>query len=302
MRERGGWTKRAEAELAGIRAVLADLADYWPVTLRQVYYRLVAAGTIENNRGAYGKLSRTLTKARLDGLVPWAALEDRARSTLVSDGWADRGEFVEAEVDDFLTGYRRDLLQGQPWRPELWVEKDALSRVCHRAAFPYCVPVIVARGFSSVSYVHEAAERIHHRAAEGQRTRILYFGDLDPSGFEMLPAMMQTLTAEMNCAGLVEAQRCALTPEQVESYRLPKNPDALKDTDTRAAKYRERFGDLAVELDALPPATLAGIVEANIRECLDLSLFEAEQTNEAAESAALTDLRDRVLQIVGAES
>ncbi len=301
MRARGGWSARAEAELAGVQSVIENLREYWPVTLRQVYYRLVAAGTIENRRAEYSKLSRILTKARLDGLVPWAALEDRTRSTLASGGWGDAAAFVAQESDAFLTGYRRDLLQAQAIRPEVWIEKDALSRVAHRAAFPYCVPVIVARGFSSVSYLNEARNRIHENAAAGQRTLILYFGDLDPSGWAMLPCMMETLESEMDCGGLVEARRCALTPEQVENYRLPINPDAVKDGDTRAKKYQEQFGDLAVELDALPPADLAAIVETEIRSVLDLSQFEAQREAEAEDRERLATIRGRVLEIVRAE-
>jgi hypothetical protein len=101
---------------------------------------------------------------------------------------------------------------------------------------------------------------------------------------------------------MVESARCALTPEQVDEYRLPRNPDALKDTDTRAAKYRARFGDLAVELDALPPADLERIVELNIRAMLDLSQFESERATEAQDNADIDAMRARVLGIVRAET
>jgi hypothetical protein len=87
----------------------------------------------------------------------------------------------------------------------------------------------------------------------------------------------------------------------VHEYRLPTNPDALKETDTRAVKYRERFGDLAVELDALPPATLESIVEGAIRESLDLSLFAEQQAQEEAEAVELDALRERVVAVVEAE-
>ena len=300
MRARGGWTKRAEADLSRVEDVLTDLREHWPLTLRQIYYQLVAAGHIENNRNAYSKLSRLLTRARLDGRVSWAAMEDRSRSLLKSGGWSNSQRFSEAETANLLTGYRRDLLQSQEVRPEIWIEKDALSRVCHKAALPYCVPVIVARGFSSVSFLHEARERILYNYESGQRTRILYLGDLDPSGWAMLPAMMETLVDEMELGGAVDCVRCGLTPEQVESYRLPINPDALKDTDSRAAKYREQFGDLAVELDAMRPDDLAALAEESIREHLDMSQFAKEQEIESDEMDRLNGLRRRILDFVEA--
>ena len=303
-RNRGSWTADSRAYLQNVQKVLTALRTYWPLTLRQVYYQLVAGLLIENEKGAYKKLSRILAKARLDGLVPWEALEDRTRSVLGSDGWTNRETFLEDELDSFLKGYRRDCLRSQAVAPEVWIEKDALSRVCHRAANPYCVPVIVARGFSSVSYINECRRRIQHNAGEGRRTVILYFGDLDPSGWEMLPAMMKTLQEEMNLWDSVEGKRCALTPEQVDQYSLPRSLDAMKNTDSRTPKYRamlRRGGyadDLAVELDALGPATLEGLVREAIEGQLDLSVFNREKETEEEELETLDELRTIVQDYV----
>ncbi len=273
-RNRGKWTKNTESYFVTAQSVLNELHSYWPVTLRQVYYQLVAAGHIPNKHSAYQKLSRILTRARLDGRLSWSAIEDRARSKLHSSGWDNAGEFVKDELSGFLSGYRRDVLRDQDIALELWIEKDALSHICHDVAVQYCVPVIVARGFSSISYLHEARTRIERNAENGKRTVILYFGDMDPSGWEMLPSMLITLQEEMKLGDLVEGERCALTVEQVSKYGLLRNPDALKKTDTRAQKYIERFGDLAVELDALPPAVFEGLVREAIESKLDLSLLE----------------------------
>lgn len=298
-RNRSSWTKKSLAFLEQVQEVLEELRGYWPLTLRQVYYRLVAGGVIENNRSEYQKLSRILTTARLDGEVPWDALEDRARTTLAAGGWGDSQAFVEDELGRFLDGYRRDLLQSQSLALELWVEKDALSRVCHRVAFGYCVPVIVARGFSSVSYLNECRKRVLRSLEQDkERTTILYFGDLDPSGWEMLPSMLTTLQDEMRLGERVQGIRCALTPEQVESHNLPRNPDALKASDSRARKYMEQFGNLAVELDALPPATLEAIVRESIEQNLDLSQFQEEQEAEVPERERLESLRESVRQYV----
>ncbi|HUS58880.1 MAG TPA: hypothetical protein VM141_09530 [Planctomycetota bacterium] len=281
--------------------MLESLGDYWPVTLRQVYYRLVAAGVIENRRGPYQKLSGILAQARLDGHVPWDAVEDRARTVLHSAGWREARSFIEDQTKEYLVGYRRDLLQSQDQALEIWIEKDALSHVCHRAAFPYCVPVVVARGFSSVSYVNNAAERIRRQAETGQETCIIYFGDLDPSGWAMLPAMMETLEHEMGLHGQVTGIRCALTLEQVCQFNLPRNPDALKDTDPRAKRYREEFGDVAVELDALPPAMLEDLVRQAVESRLDMGRFRREQRQQETDIAEIGAVRRCVLEAVDRE-
>ncbi|HUT13528.1 MAG TPA: hypothetical protein VMY42_23775 [Thermoguttaceae bacterium] len=293
------WNKATARYVERLQGVLEDLEGYWPLTLRQVYYQLVAAGAIANTKLEYAKLSRVLTKARLDGVVSWGAIEDRTRSSLNSGGWANQKAFVATETERFLEGYRRDLLQSQDCALELWVEKDALSRLCHDAALPFCVSVIVARGYSSVSYVHEARQRIERNVRRGfDETKILYFGDLDPSGWNMLPAMMETLQEEMGLGEHVVPVRCALTPEQVEEFDLPHNPDALKPTDTRARAYVEQFGELAVELDALPPATLQALVKSSIEAELDMIRFQKEQARETTEIGDLEEMKVRIMDLM----
>jgi len=290
---------KTQTYLKNVIEVLDELRTHWPLTLRQTYYQLVAAGLVENNRNEYQKLSRVLSKARLSGDVPWTALEDRSRTHLNSAGWQDADNFKQYEVEDFLEGYRRDLLQSQSARPEIWVEKDALSRIIHEVARPYCIPVIVARGFSSMSFKNECRNRVVRNANNKQRTVILYFGDLDPSGWEMLPAMMDTLHRDMEMPeDIVSGFRYALTPEQVDHYRLPINPDALKDTDSRAKKYRKRFGSLAVELDALRPDLLQDIVQKAIEENLDLSRFKEEQQIEQQEVSRLSVIKQHIEHVL----
>jgi hypothetical protein len=296
-RNRGNWTANSLVYLANVDTVLAELRGYWPLTLRQVYYRLVASLLIDNTKQEYKKLSQILARARLSGFVSWDAIEDRVRSTLDSSGWSDSEEFVEFELSELLTGYRRDLLQSQDTAIEVWVEKDALSRICHRAAFPFCVPVVVARGFSSVSYLHKCRTRVERNRAKGKKTTILYFGDLDPSGWEMLPSMMYTLKEEMELGTNVRGARCALNPDQVAEYDLPRSIDAMKMTDSRTPKFRRMlkeagFDDtLAVELDALPPATLEALVTDSIEAELDMSILREERNKELQEQSKLKVLR-----------
>jgi hypothetical protein len=221
---------------------------------------------------------------------------------MASAGWAGLDEFVADEREKFLAGYRRDLLAGQECALELWIEKDALSRICHDVAIEYCVPVVVARGFSSVSFLHECRQRVVRAVAgEGKEgLRILYFGDLDPSGWAMLPAMLHTLTEEMGLRDVVDGVRVALTPEQVEEHGLPHSVEAMKETDTRTPAYREWLRSeghpdtLAVELDALSPEVLQGLVRGAIETSLDMGKVEAERAIEATELETIGGLKAKV--------
>jgi hypothetical protein len=296
-RNRGAWTDAKSARLKTVLGVLKDLRTYWPLTLRQVYYQLVASGVIANNVGEYKKLSQLLSQARIDELLPWEALEDRARSMQSNTGFPNKETFIQASLEYFLSGYERDKLQNPPTRPEVWVEKDALSRVCGRAAEEYGVNVIVARGFSSVSFLHDCAKRAKACDNDGQSLHILYFGDMDPSGYEMLPAMLATLN-EMHVSN-VSSTRCALTTEQITAYALPHNPDALKWTDSRAKKYVSEFGELAVELDALRPDILEQLVRDSIEDVLDMTLYDAELQQEQQDKTELDAYKKKVKKLLG---
>ena len=293
------FSAKSLALIERVNDVIEDLHRFWPLTLRQIYYQLVAALVVDNNPRSYKNLSTLLTKARIHRLVDWDAMEDRSRSTLGSGGWSDRRHYVMTEGERFLADYRRDLLQSQPWGMEVWVEKDALAHICHEIAFPYCIDVVSAKGFTSTTYKHECAKRIERRGREGRPTKLFYLGDLDPSGWEMLPSMTRTMIEEMEVpADLLMPARVALNPEHVEVYDLPHSVDALKLTDSRADAYIERFGMVAVELDALRPDDLQGLLREAIENNLDLSAFERERDIQDDEVESLAELREEITKVL----
>ncbi len=279
-------------------AAIDRLRVHWPLTLRQIYYQLVAAGDIPNSQKQYKRLSNVLSEARHAGLVDWDAFEDRSRIRLDSAGWRDAAQFIQEESGDFLVGYRRDLLQSQRTALEVWIEKDALSRLAHEVAFRYCVPVVVAKGFTSTTFKDQCRHRILRNSAAGRHTHILYFGDLDPSGRAMLPAMLETLQDRMNLGEIVSGTHYGLTPDQVEQHQLPVSIDAIKLKDPRTPKYLEQFGNLAVELDALNPDQLKALVEDAIRSNLDLSLFERERAAQESERGRIAEVQRKVQSLM----
>ena len=285
------WTDHQLDKLNKVKEILEDLKDYKPLTLRQVYYQLVGKGFIENRVSQYGMLSNLLKWARIEGFISWDDIEDRVRVFHDLTGW-DRSEtFVKVSLGRFLTGYKRDLLQTQDKLIEVWIEKDALSSVFTRVAERYTIPVVVCRGFSSVSFLNDFRERIE--AHKGKAPLMLYFGDFDPSGMEMLEAMQTTLRDELGMNG-IEFKRVALKKEDIFTYKLPHNPDALKKTDTRAKKHLEAYGKLAVELDALRPDVLEQKIKDGIETELDINLFNIEVRKNNKEVRKLNQMKATV--------
>ncbi len=209
-RRKWAWTDYRIKQADQVIEVVNELIDYWPLTLRQIYYRLVALGHIQNVRSKYNDLSKLIKHMRLDELLPWDVLEDRTRRVSDKRGWEDHLDFLDAHVANFLEGFERCYVQGQERYVELWTEKDALMLVFERIAYPYCIRAVLCRGYQSITFLDGFRRRAREAMSQKQTPVILYFGDLDPSGVQMLEATKQTLEDEMDLLG-VEYHRIALS-------------------------------------------------------------------------------------------
>jgi hypothetical protein len=249
------------------------------MTVRQVYYQLVARQLIENNRSQYQAVSNLLVSARQDGIVPWEWIEDRNRRPRTVSMWDD--------LDDFVTtvrgAYRRDVWNEQPGHVEVWLEKDALSGIFEDVLRDYGVTLNVGRGYDGWDSIHNAAERF----GDGSDVSVLYFGDFDPSGEDMVRSLRERL-AFFDCTP--EIIKCALTLEDVRRYNLP--PDFTKATDSRRAAFVERWGDISVELDALPTAVLRAGLISEVESRIDMTALESVRQQERADRARLNALLD----------
>lgn len=261
------WTDKQIDKLNKVKAILIDLERFKPLTLRQIYYQLVGKAHIENKVSEYTMLSKLIKQARIDGYLSWNDIEDRVRVIEYGAGWSNQEEFINDELDDFLERYKRHLVQDQDVFIEVWIEKDALRTIFSRITLKYCISTVVCRGFSSISFLNSFRERVLKAQEENKRPIMLYFGDFDPSGNEMLPSMQTTLEMEMDLHG-VEFKRIALTKDDIYKYKLPHDPAALKKSDTRAKKHIDKYGFLAVEIDALHPEVL----EQKIRDAIECEL------------------------------
>ncbi|TSA06547.1 MAG: hypothetical protein D4R73_11140 [Deltaproteobacteria bacterium] len=293
-RRKWTWTEFRAKQGAQVFQIVKALQDYWPLTLRQIYYRLVAAGHIENTRSRYNDLSKLIKHMRLGDFLPWEVMEDRTRRLSDKRGFTDHGEFIAQETDNFLEGYTRCLVQDQVRYVEIWCEKDALSQVFEKVAWPYCIRAVTCKGYQSVTFLDNYRRRALAAQEREQVPVILYFGDLDPSGVQMFEATRQTLEEEMNLFD-VEYIRVALTPEQVAAYELPSDPAAVKLSDRRLKAYVRRFGMVAVELDALHPQTLQEMAVEAIESQFDMDLFMEHREVERQERERLAAIKAKVM-------
>lgn len=230
------------------------------LTLRQLYYQLVTTNTITNTERSYQNLSTLVSNARLAGLLDWNAIEDRVRQPRAASEWDNIADLTESA----LASYRLPRWKDQDNYVELWVEKDALAGVLWPIAKDFHVTMMVNRGYSSQSAMYESANRFLDPVNEDKVLHLLYLGDLDPSGEDMV----RDIDDRLRMFGAdVNVNKVALTPAQVVKYKPPPNPAKL--TDPRAVDYIKKHGSQSWEVDALPPKTLNKIIRSALSALVD---------------------------------
>jgi hypothetical protein len=265
----------SEQRIAWINRILSQYNGR--VTVRQAYYRLVAAGLIPNEAREYDRVQDLLTKARYAGLIDWDAIEDRNREPQKSRDWPT----AKTLLDESANAFRLDRWEGQPFYCELWVEKAALAGILSPIAVDYHVTLMVNRGYSSASAMKESADRISYRCRAGMEPRprpvVLYIGDHDPSGEDMVRDVRERLV-EFGCPSWLDVRKLALTMTQIEEHNPPPQPAKL--SDARAKDYIAKHGDESWEVDALPPDVLDRLIRKTLNSYIDKPKMDAQITRE----------------------
>lgn len=254
-------------------AILDEYAKQgFTMTLRQLYYQFVARDLFANNYDNYKRIGRAVRDGRLTGLIDWDAIEDRTRSLNRHASWDKPADIISASARQ----YREDLWKGQRYRPEVWIEKEALSGVIKPICDEYRVPYFAAGGNDSTTDMREAGERFAGHLEAGAIPLVLHLGDHDPNGLDMTRDNRERLS--LFARGDIEVRRIALNMAQVRRYNPPTN--FSKETDPHYPAYVAQYGEACWELDALPPPVLTGL----IRDELDLLIDVAKRGKcEAAE-------------------
>ena len=259
-----------------VNSILEEyLAQGFRLSLRQLYYQLVARDYIPNNLRSYKNLGNLISEARQAGMVDWSMLEDRNRETQTNSHWTTPKQILESAAYSF----RIDKWKDQPYHIEVMVEKDALSGVLSPVCGRLDIGITANKGYSSSSTMYEIGQRLALQESRGKKLTILYLGDHDPSGIDMTRDVDDRLVMySEQCE--IEVVRIALNMDQVRRWNPPENP--AKETDARFAAYSAQYGDSSWELDAIEPRQLAALVESAVIARRDDDLWAVAVEQEEA--------------------
>lgn len=267
------WEADKATVVGQIQAIVSEYsAQGYRLTLRQLHYQFVSRNWIVNHIAAYKKLGEVLDDCRYGGLVDWDAIVDRGRVPYLPYWALD----VKDALKDTVDRYRVDRQDSQPTHIEVWTEKDALSEIMRRSTKKYHVRLCVNKGYTSSSAAYESYDRFADIINEGQDVVILYFGDHDPSGLDMIRDIQYRVDFMLRNGrhGIGEGFTVVpigLSMEQIKKYKCPPNPTKL--TDNRTPKYVKKFGRTCWEVDALPPEALTEILDTNIERFMDMDQY-----------------------------
>lgn len=266
------------------------------LTVRQIYYRLVAAQLIKNNLYSYQAVGKALGFARLNDIIPFDHIEDRTRKIhqrhtfydITESTYAARNEATEESPESFLNGYlgtMRDLPEkytiprwwNQPNKVMVLVEKQALSALFQAVTDKHAVDLVVCRGYPSLTLLNDIAEELLDPADYTENIELLYFGDFDPSGADIIRNVSERLEDDFGVNFNLE--HIAITVAQIKQYNIP--PAPAKPSDPRHSEFVEETGlDWQVELDAIEPKLLQGLVDDSIVKHFDETIFKNDRNPE----------------------
>lgn len=253
------------------------------LSLRQLYYQMVARGYLPNTEKSYDSFGRAVSSGRDAGLIDWDMIEDRTRNLAA---WATYKGPDEA-LRQMTKRYKRDHWATQPNYVEVWVEKEALAPIVQAACQNWITPHLACRGYMSTSEMELAGRRYAYYAQRGKGLYLIHLGDHDPSGIDMSRDIIERVSQYMSLWSSEEItlDRIALNMDQVRRRNPPPNPAKL--SDSRASGYISQYGRYSWELDALPPDYLNDLIASTIRDLIDEDEWKRISRIEAREKEAI---------------
>ncbi len=287
--------------LSAIVRVLNERQDFWPLSDRQIHYALLnnpplihaskPDSVYQNLPACYKSLTDLLTRARLTGFIPMHVIADVTRPISTWQVHANTRPFVREQLDRFLKGFYRNLLQSQPNHIEIVGEKNTVEGVIRPVAEEYCIPLTTGRGYCSLPPRHDMAERF--RKSGKENLVLLVLSDFDPDGEEICHSFARSMRDDFNVTK-IHPIKVALTDRQASDFKLPASMEAKK-TSSNYSKFVARYGQNVFELEAIQPAELQRLLREAINSVIDLDAFNREIDAEKRDAAFLEGVRRQAL-------
>ncbi|MEM8608398.1 MAG: hypothetical protein AAGF92_14915 [Myxococcota bacterium] len=268
--------KKTQNLISNVERVLAEYADHLPLTIRQIFYRLVGKYGYPKSEQAYNRLCECLNRARRGGLIAFDDIRDDGVRVEEPSGFSGTRGFW-GTVRYWAEEYRLHRMANQSVELEIWVEAGGMVPQIAKVAHEYGIPVYSSGGFNSITAKYDTAARVT------DETVILHIGDHDPSGLSVFDSLAEDVTQmvfDLEREGEVSFERVAVTPAQIDRHGLPTAPPKRNDK-------RGQWEGGTVQAEALPPDVLASEVRTAILRHLDEDAYHDTLERERRERREL---------------
>lgn len=282
--------RRTKARLDLLDQQILDVLRHdHPQSVRHVFYRMTdprLPEPVEKSDRGYRHVQDRCVKLRRAGRLPYGWIADMSRRGYFVNTFDSAADFIER-----MRGlYRADLWRDADWRCEVWCESRSIASVVQADCNELAVDLYPCGGFSSVSFVHAAAEQ-HNASADDRSLQIVYIGDFDPAGVLIDQALERELRLHLRAEIPMHFERIAINAEQIAEYDLPEKP--RKDSDRRSLQVKR-----TVEAEAMPAHILRSLLRDAVEALLPLDALHVAKVAEASEREHL----ERMAQMLGGAS
>jgi ParB-like nuclease domain len=288
--------------------VIREHEEFWPLSVRQIHYRLLGSAAplkhaskpgsaYINDKKSYQSLCDLLARGRIEGLVPWQAIDDETRPEMLNNHYCNTGQFFESEIDGFLRGFVRNRQQSQPHHIEIIAEKLTVKTILESVAEAYSIPLTISRGMSGPTVKKKIADR--YRRSKKEKLILLVVADLDPAGDAIAQDIRDAFERDFGIhSSRIEVYKVALNIEQVWEMDLEPSMEA-KDSSPTYDAFIDRYGITdAYELEALEPGDLQRILEDAIDEVMNMDAYWDELEEEKTDAVGIATTKRMVVEFL----
>jgi ParB/RepB/Spo0J family partition protein len=294
--------------LEAIQKVVEDNRRWWSLSDRQIHYLLVsgdpplihaakADSVYSNTKKSYKALVELLTRARLNNVIPWQAINDPTRPVITWEVHRNPETFLSDQLKSFLTGYYRDLQQSQPNHIEILAEKNTLKGIIDSVAARYTIPYTIGRGYCSLQPRRQLVDRLWRSGKEN--LILLCLSDFDPDGEEIAHSFARSLRDDFAVRSeKIQPIKVALTADQVDELGLLPIMSAKESSANYDRFVQEQGNDDVYELEAVEPSELQRMLEEAIESVIDSDVLDSEIEAEKEDAAFLEAKRAAIFAML----
>lgn len=281
--------RRTSAQIGQLDSqIIAVLKEDHPQSVRHVFYRMTdprLPEPVEKSDRGYRHVQARCVTLRRSGKIPYGWFSDLSRRGYFTSTFDSPFDFVER----MASLYRSDLWATSEYRCEVWAESRSIASVLLDDCNELAVDLYPCGGFSSLSFVHEAAVQ-HNNSGDLRPLKVFYIGDYDPAGVLIDQSLQRELRLHLDDDIPLEFERIGINLEQVEQYDLPTKP--RKESDTRSQQVA-----FTVEAEAMPAKILRGLLREKVESLLPENALAVSKIADESERAFLVSMADRYMEM-----